>query len=924
MECTHNNSNRNWENHDLIDLNSEDESQESRDEPGTPVVVENSAPLLRSDQRINSGIVAIKHGNGDLGFVAIGRFNNKSVPKHKKSKSTSSNNLANDSVREIPLEKASRVSGGIVNPGYSTISSRGGDRYTYDETGKNYFSSYPHRWNNVDLSNHIVGSGVPSHDHENDATFIDIPQEDLVNMKNHGNDVVYGGDQLWRSDMIVDIPHSSQCLHTERSRSVSPEIVPAEESYDCSHNRQASPTALNINIHEGNENEEDSTFSNQNSQDNPDLCQGQTLPDSNPVPKLPPHCKMCGQRHRVSENHEYDYINEVDEDLMCDICLQPLVDPYDTKCGHTFCAICIKNYLRVKQMCPVDRQELLNMTTDCWQSSLVLRKLINKLVISCPHEEFCKETMPRCDLECHLKEKCQGAVIRCTKSMYGCLFKGPRVSLSEHIETCEYRELTDKLSNLHPYSEDLTVELFRPEGLAELGISIVGGSDTPLHYIIIQEITSGGLAEQDGRLHAGDVIVDLNSESFYSVTHCEARAALIKPSNLMRFGLLRDVSVHDDPNGSTSIAVSRKSSSFKSPYDEEIVPLVKPPLEQLGIRISSSETGTRGVYIVELVEGQVAHSDGRLMQGDRIMAINETDLTDSTPEQAARVIGSCDGEVKIYVRHMMKRPMILCNEWSQDKAKMKVDVNKEKTSVTGITRSSSIPPPPKVKHSYVKKVVSVKKNQKENLGIIVSGGFDCVHGNLPIFVQDVLPMSVLGKDNRIKRGDLLSQINSYNLIGLTHSQSMNILRESAQQREVTLVAYELIYEGMAEDAALWDELTSFHHQPNKWAPSWRMWLSIPPEFILVQEISLRKLASSSYGIKITGGFTIEHGPAPIFVSHVSQSCQSGACKYLKCGDEIIAVNKRYVKGMAYGQVLKLMKSANCVSLKYISWPGSHH
>ena len=33
------------------------------------------------------------------------------------------------------------------------------------------------------------------------------------------------------------------------------------------------------------------------------------------------------------------YFQDVDEDLMCQICLQPFVAPTDTPCSHTFCQV---------------------------------------------------------------------------------------------------------------------------------------------------------------------------------------------------------------------------------------------------------------------------------------------------------------------------------------------------------------------------------------------------------------------------------------------------------------------------------------------------------------------------------------------------------------------------------------------------------
>ena len=35
----------------------------------------------------------------------------------------------------------------------------------------------------------------------------------------------------------------------------------------------------------------------------------------------------------------YSFSFQVDEDLMCQICLQPFVSPTDTPCSHTFCQV---------------------------------------------------------------------------------------------------------------------------------------------------------------------------------------------------------------------------------------------------------------------------------------------------------------------------------------------------------------------------------------------------------------------------------------------------------------------------------------------------------------------------------------------------------------------------------------------------------
>ena len=69
------------------------------------------------------------------------------------------------------------------------------------------------------------------------------------------------------------------------------------------------------------------------------------------------------QHHSHHEPHLYNYSEEVDEDLMCQICLQPFVQPVDTPCCHTFCHACINSYLKVTHLAwnEEEMKDLLNI-----------------------------------------------------------------------------------------------------------------------------------------------------------------------------------------------------------------------------------------------------------------------------------------------------------------------------------------------------------------------------------------------------------------------------------------------------------------------------------------------------------------------------------------------------------------------------------
>lgn len=118
----------------------------------------------------------------------------------------------------------------------------------------------------------------------------------------------------------------------------------------------------------------------------------------------PPHmCALCGHSHQLGENHEYQYQDEVDDDLVCHICLQPLIWPLDTPCGHTYCQECLTNFLLESDFCPVCRAPL--MLQSCRKSSVLVHKLLDKLPVVCPFTDHCAEVVPRGELEDHIRSR---------------------------------------------------------------------------------------------------------------------------------------------------------------------------------------------------------------------------------------------------------------------------------------------------------------------------------------------------------------------------------------------------------------------------------------------------------------------------------------------------------------------------------------
>lgn len=71
-----------------------------------------------------------------------------------------------------------------------------------------------------------------------------------------------------------------------------------------------------------------------------------------------------------------------------------------------------------------------------------------------------------------------------------------------------------KLPSL-PEGEITTIEVHRANPYVELGISIVGGNETPLINIVIQEVYRDGVIARDGRLLAGDQILQVRDQLLF-------------------------------------------------------------------------------------------------------------------------------------------------------------------------------------------------------------------------------------------------------------------------------------------------------------------------------------------------------------------------------------------------------------------------
>ncbi|XP_032621179.1 ligand of Numb protein X 2 isoform X1 [Chelonoidis abingdonii] len=716
---------------------------------------------------------------------------------------------------------------------------------------------------------------------------------------------------------------------------------------------------------------------------------------------LNPLCFECGQQHWTRENHLYNYQNEVDDDLVCHICLQPLLQPLDTPCGHTFCYKCLRNFLQEKDFCPLDRKKLHFKL--CKKSSILVHKLLDKLFVLCPFSSECQEVMQRCELEAHLKNRCSGAshrrvVLEKRKSSKlqteaenengpnlidhpGTLSPdtdhagmGPvpvdqnftpttllawtdepgldnpafeESTVADSFPPMEYcpvrtkRQLSNSCIYLHrtnsntssicdireetlsltteeathqpptlPEGEITTIEIHRSNPYIELGISIVGGNETPLINIVIQEVYRDGIIARDGRLLAGDQILQVNNFDISNVSHNHARAVLSQPCMVLHLTVLRERRFGSRTHNHAD-STSLREDGFQVTLHK------RDSSEQLGIKLVR-RTDEPGVFILDLLEGGLAAQDGRLCSNDRVLAINGHDLKHGTPELAAQIIQASGERVNLTISRPVKSQTVAIlreagtHNSSQHQAQQ---LFHSRHSLHKILSQCV---------TCQEKHITVKKEPHESLGMTVAGGRGSKSGELPIFVTSVQPHGCLSRDGRIKRGDVLLNINGIDLTNLSHSEAVAMLKASAASSVVALKTLEVqIVEEQTQTNGEQPNPINENEYDASWSPSWVMWLGLPSGLHSCHDVVLRRSNLGSWGFSIVGGYEENHTNQPFFIKTIVLGTPAYFDGRLKCGDMIVAVNGLSTVGMSHSSLVPMLKEQRSkVTLTVVCWPGS--
>ncbi|XP_015241048.1 E3 ubiquitin-protein ligase LNX isoform X2 [Cyprinodon tularosa] len=483
-----------------------------------------------------------------------------------------------------------------------------------------------------------------------------------------------------------------------------------------------------------------------------------------------------------------------------------------------------------------------------------------------------------------------------------------------------------QLHHLIPDGELTSIKITRQDPSDPLAISIVGGNETPLVRILIQDIYREGVIARDGRLLPGDMILKVNGIDISNVPHYFAVTTLRQPCQLLRLTVLREQRhrYRSHSHGHTHGAGVQQSLGLPHhPVRDDSVHVVlnkSTPEEQLGIKLVR-RAEEHGVFIFHLLEGGLAARDGQLCIGDRVLAINGHDLRYGAPEHAALLIQASEQCVHFIVSRQICLPtpdILPEGPWGMDGPPPYSPVDMEQTLLDSCQ-----------KPACYEKTVTLTKEPYDSLGMTVAGGMSSRGWDLPIYVTNVDPDGVVGQEGSIRKGDILLNVNGMELTGVTRGEAVANLKNTSSPVVLKVLEMRPPEDSMQEctlPPCLTPSPTESTKSPlpnDDYSPLWVSWLQLPRHLYCCKDIVLRRNTSGSLGFSIVGGQEEVNCNQSFFIRSIVEGTPAYNDGRIRCGDILLEVNGKSTWGMTHTALVRLLKELRGrITLTIVSWPGS--
>ncbi|XP_068443390.1 multiple PDZ domain protein isoform X3 [Clinocottus analis] len=420
------------------------------------------------------------------------------------------------------------------------------------------------------------------------------------------------------------------------------------------------------------------------------------------------------------------------------------------------------------------------------------------------------------------------------------------------------------------------------KGHTGLGLSIVGGCDTLLGGIIIHEVYEEGAASKDGRLWAGDQILEVNGIDLRAASHDEAINVLRQTPQRVRLVVYRDEAQYKE----------------EDLWDSFTVELHKKPGQGLGLSIVGRRNDT-GVFVSDIVKGGLVDSDGRLMQGDQILSVNGEDVRSTTQEAVAALLKCCVGPINMDVGRFKAGPFHSERRLSQ--SSQMSETGSTKVASLSCSDSGNLPGDydklsggPDSPEDQDTRTVEFIKGPSDSLGVSIAGGVGSPLGDIPIFIAMMNPVGLAAQTQKLKIGDRIVSICGTSAEGMTHSQAVTLLKNATGTIQLQVVAGgDTTVTGPSQEQAAGGLTPSCIFQDDLGPPQYKT-------------INLER-GPDGLGFSIVGGYGSPHGDLPIYVKTVFGKGAAAEDGRLKRGDQIMAVNGQTLEGVTHEEAVGILK-----------------
>ncbi|XP_058827333.1 protein lap4-like isoform X8 [Topomyia yanbarensis] len=328
--------------------------------------------------------------------------------------------------------------------------------------------------------------------------------------------------------------------------------------------------------------------------------------------------------------------------------------------------------------------------------------------------------------------------------------------------------------------------------------------------------------------------------------------------------------------------------------------------------------GSEGIYISRITENGVAHKDGKILVGDRVLAINGIDITNAHHDSAVQLLTDHQRFVRLVVQREVKGPLeppnsprspmlknlnpsgYMANRPAYTGYRRSIEDHAEISPTAAAAVTESQPNPgrhePEVKHTTIHKEVILPKDQG-SLGFSIIGGTD--HSCTPfgahdpgIFISHIVPGGIAALSGKLRIGDRILKVNGTDVTSATHQEAVMELLRPCDEIKLT-VQHDPLPAG-------------FQHQHF--------------EIVRLQteEVNLVKQEGERLGMHIKGGLNGQRGnpldPADegVFISKINSTGAAKRDGRLRVGMRILEVNGVSLLGATHQEAVNALRASGGV------------